>query len=137
MGEEEAGEVRFVDTNIFLYVIQAHPEFGEKSKEILERIDMGEEAITSLLNIAEVCWWMEKHGKKDRIEDELRLINSILNLKIISPTIDDFLLAARYVRDYSIDFNDCVSLAVMKRFDVNTIYSNDRDFDKTWAIRMF
>jgi len=137
MGEEEAGEVRFVDTNIFLYVIQAHPEFGEKSKEILERIDMGEEAITSLLNIAEVCWWMEKHGKKDRIEDKLRLINSILNLKIISPTIDDFLLAARYVRDYSIDFNDCVSLAVMKRFDVNTIYSNDRDFDKTWAIRMF
>lgn len=101
MGEEEAGEVRFVDTNIFLYVIQAHPEFGERSKEILERIDMGEEAITSLLNIAEICWWLEKHGKKDRIE------------------------------------NDCVSLAVMKRFGVNTIYSNDRDFDKTWAIRMF
>lgn len=128
---------KFVDTNIFLYAIQAHPEFGEKSRKILEQIDKGEKAVTSMMNIAEVCWWLEKHGRGDKIEEEIRLINSILNLEIIPLTIDDFILAAKFVKEYSIDFNDCICLAVMRRMNISTIYSNDRDFDKTWVERSF
>lgn len=56
------------------------------------------------MNIAEVCWWLEKHGRRDKIEEEIRLINSILNLEIIPLTIDDFILAAKFIKD-SIDFN--------------------------------
>jgi|Deesub1362A_J573_1020465.scaffolds.fasta_scaffold01653_19 predicted nucleic acid-binding protein len=128
---------KFVDTNIFLYAIQANPEFGKRSKEILKRVDEGEKAVTSLINLAEICWWLEKHGSRDKIEEELRLINSILNLEIIPVTTDDLLLAAKFVKEYSIDFNDCISLAVMKRMKISTICSNDRDFDRTWVKRSF
>jgi predicted nucleic acid-binding protein len=76
---------------------------------------------------------LEKHGRRDKIEEELKLIGSILNLEIVPLTIDDFLLAAKFVKEYPIDFNDCICLAVMKRINATTIYSNDRSFDRTWV----
>ena len=67
----------------------------------------------------------------------MTIINSILNLEIVPLMIDDFLLAAKFVKEYSIDFNDGVCLAVMKRMKIGTIYSNDKDFDRTWVERRF
>ncbi len=32
--------MRFVETNIFLYVITANPDFGQTAKEILQRIEL-------------------------------------------------------------------------------------------------
>lgn len=135
--DERKNRRRFVDTNIFLYLIQGHPEFGELSKRILERIDEGEKAVTSQINLAEVCWWLEKHKRGEEIEEKIRLISSILNLEIASLTLEDFLLAAKLIREYTIDFNDCLSLAIMKRMEIDTIYSNDTDFDKTGVKRVF
>lgn len=138
MGDERGGERNFVDTNIFLYVTQAHPQFGKQSKNILERIDAGERAVTSLINLAEICWWLEKHGKRDWIESELRLITSILGLEITPLTLEDFLVASRFVTEYRINFNDCLILATMKRLGIEGIYSNDPDFDKVgWLKRKF
>ncbi len=138
MDSERGGERNFVDSNIFLYAIQAHPQFGKVSKEILKRIDKGERAVTSLINLAEVCWWLERHGKRDQIEDELKLITSILNLEIVPLAPEDFLLAGRFVKEYGIDFNDCLILAVMKKMGIRGIYSNDPDFNKVgWLKREF
>lgn len=135
--DKEKDRRKFVDTNIFIYAITSHPKYGEISRNILERIDRGEEAVTSIINIAEICWWLEKYGKKSEIEEILLLINSILGLEIIPVRMEDFLVASKFIMKYGIDFNDCLSLAVMKRFDVDTIYSNDKDFDKTWIKREF
>ncbi|MEA2053567.1 MAG: type II toxin-antitoxin system VapC family toxin [Candidatus Thermoplasmatota archaeon] len=135
--DEGKNRKRFVDTNIFLYVIQGHPEFGERSKRILKRIDEKEEAVTSQINLGEICWWLEKHKRRKEIEEKIKLISSILYLEIVPPNIDDFLLASKYIKKYQIDFNDCISLAVMKRMNIDTIYSNDKDFDKTWVKREF
>jgi predicted nucleic acid-binding protein len=138
MGDERTGERNFVDTNIFLYAIQAHPEFGRTSKEILKRIDGGEKAVTSLINLAEICWWLERHEKRDLIEDELKLITSIINLEIVPLASHDFLLASRFVKEYKINFNDCLMLAAMKKQGLKGIYSNDPDFDRVeWLKRKF
>jgi predicted nucleic acid-binding protein len=65
--------LRFIETNIFLYVITAHPEFGPVARRILERIDSGEQAMTSSLAIAEVCAWLEYHKRKTEVETFLML----------------------------------------------------------------
>ncbi len=135
--DEEKNRRRFVDTNVFIYAIQGHPEFGEVSKIILERIDSGEKAVTSQINLAEVCWWLEKHKRSEEIEEEIKLISSIFHLEIIPLDMRDFIAASEFVKKYKIDFNDCISLAVMKRMNISTIYSNDRDFDRTWIKRKF
>jgi predicted nucleic acid-binding protein len=41
--------MRFIDTNVFIYAVTAHPRFGEVAKRILERVEAGEAAITSTL----------------------------------------------------------------------------------------
>ena len=41
--------MRFIDTNIFIYVAKNHPQFGETSATILERVEAGEKAVTSTL----------------------------------------------------------------------------------------
>ena len=135
MGNETSGERNFVDTNIFLYAVQAYPQFGKMSRAILERIDKGEKAVTSLINLAEICWWLERHGKSDQMEDELRLAAAVLNLELAPLAIEDFLLASRFVKEYKIDFNDCLALAMMKRLGVKKIYSNSPDFDRVGWIR--
>lgn len=136
--DEEENRGKFVDTNIFLYAIQAHPEFGENSRKILERIDKSEKGKTSLINIAEICWWLEKHNRKDEIKEKIKLICSILNLEIIPLTLEDFFIASELVKIHPIDFNDCLCLALMRRMDIDTIYSNDNDFDKIeWIGREF
>jgi predicted nucleic acid-binding protein len=50
---------RFVDTNVFVYSMTEHPKFGETAKAILERIERGEEALTSTLVLCEVSWVLE------------------------------------------------------------------------------
>lgn len=41
--EDERGLTvnRFIDTNVFIYVMTGHPQFGEPAKAILERIEQG------------------------------------------------------------------------------------------------
>ncbi len=46
---------RFVDTNIFIYVATNHPQFGQTAKQILKRIEQGEDAVTSTLVLCEVA----------------------------------------------------------------------------------
>lgn len=136
--DEERNRRRFVDTNIFLYVIQAHPKHGETSREILKRIDRGQPGVTSLINLGEICWWLEKHKKGDLIKEKVELINSILNLEIVPLTREDFIRAGEFIKKYRIDFNDCLCLSVMERLKINEIYSNDEDFDQVgWVKRIF
>lgn len=133
MAGEGAG--RFVDTNIFLYVIQAHEEFGKTSLEILKRIDKGEPAVTSHINILEICWWLEMHNQVERIEEQLRRIRAILNLDIVPLELRDFTSASRLRRSSQVHFNDCLMVSVMNRMGIREIYSNDRDFDVFRGIR--
>jgi len=93
--------------------------------------------VTSLMNIAEVCRWLEKHGMAGEIEEKIKLIRSIFYLEIAPPEMSDFTEASRLVKRYRMDFNDCITLALMKRMNMDTIYSTNRDFDKTRVRRIF
>ncbi len=130
MGDGKSRKRSFVDANIFLYTIQGHPEFGETSKKVLKRIDEKEEAVTTVITLAEVCWWLEKHKQISTIQEQIKLILSIFNLEVVQLTPEDFLKGAEIIGELEIDFNDCLNLAVMKRLGISKIYSNDSDFDK-------
>ncbi|WP_224725553.1 type II toxin-antitoxin system VapC family toxin [Paenibacillus vietnamensis] len=44
-----------LDTNIFIYVIEQHPEFGEKAKGLLEQIEEGAfSAVASTISLTEI-----------------------------------------------------------------------------------
>ena len=131
--------MKFVETNVFLYVITAHPEFGPIAKRILERIDSGEEAVTSSLVIAETCAWLEYRKKKTDIDIFLDAVDSYSSLHKCETTYADELKAKELQRAYpSLEFFDRVYVAQMERLKVTGIYSNDRALDKVkWIKRIF
>ncbi len=117
---------RFVDTNIFIYTLTAHPHFGQTSKNILERIEKGEAAMTSTLVLCEVAWVLEAMGRQGDIKSTLEKIMSYPTLKVVDFCEDDLLIGANNMSAENVDFNDGVNLALMMRIGISEVYSNDQ-----------
>jgi predicted nucleic acid-binding protein len=117
--------MRFVDTNVFIYVITAHPAFGPAARRILERIEAGEEALTSTLVLCEVAWVLEAMGRQGDINPTIEKILSYESLRVADFGAEDLVMGSVNLTNYRIDFNDGVNLAVMERNGVKEVYSND------------
>ena len=128
--------MRFVETNIFIYVMTAHREFGLIARRILERIDSGEEAATSSLVIAEVGAWLEYHKRGSQMHAFLDAVESYPTLRKYETTYGDELRAQELEPSYPrLEFFDRVYLAQMERLKLTEIYSNDRAFDKVRRVK--
>jgi len=119
--------MRFVDTNVFIYVVTAHPTFGITARRILERIEAGEEAMTSTLVLCEVAWVLEAMGRQGEISATLEKVLSYRSLKVVDFDADDLIVGSLNLANYRVDFNDGVNLAVMERNGVTEAYSNDEE----------
>ena len=118
--------MKFVDTNIFVYAITSHSKFGETAKSILERIERGEKALTSLLVLLEVSWVLEAMGKQGYIKSTLDKISSYAFLEIEGVLLEDLQVGATLMLKHGIDINDGINLAIMGRHGINDVYSNDK-----------
>ena len=117
--------MRFVDTNVFIYAVTAHPRFGEIARSILERIEGGEVALTSTLVLCEVAWVLEAMGRQGDIKSTLEKILSYKSLEVVEFNGNDLLMGANNMVIHNVDFNDGVNVAIMMRIGVSEAYSND------------
>lgn len=127
--------MRFVDANVFIYVLVKSPEKDYQiSQRILRRIENGEEAATSLAVIQEVVDWLEYNNRKKEARSFLTAVNSYLTMNKLNTTWNDFLTALDDMDEHNIDFVDALTLQTMKKNKINEIYSNDKDFDRVKSI---
>lgn len=70
---------RFVDSNVFLYVMREAPKHGEAARGILARIEAGEEAVTSTVKTEET----ERYGSRP-----IRLAREVKSGKSLSSPQD-------------------------------------------------
>ncbi|MDP2900221.1 MAG: type II toxin-antitoxin system VapC family toxin [Candidatus Bathyarchaeota archaeon] len=117
--------MRFIDSNIFIYVATNHPRFGPTSKNILKRIEQGEEATTSTLVICEVAWVFEAMGRQGDIKPTIEKILSYSTLHIEPFDADDLIVGATIMANHHLDFNDAVNVALMERLAIHEAYTND------------
>jgi predicted nucleic acid-binding protein len=117
--------MRFVDSNIFIYVATDHPKFGQTSKNILKRIEEGEEAITSTLTLCEVAWVFEAMGRQGDIKPTLEKMLSYSVLHVEPFDTDDLIVGANLMATHRLDFNDAINVAIMERLGINEAYTND------------
>lgn len=131
--------MRFVDANVFIYVLVKSPKQDyEVAKRILERIESGEEAATSLMVIQEIVDWLEYNNRKKEVKSFLIAVNSYLTMNKLVITWEDFLAALDDVEKFRIDFVDALTLRVMQKNKISEIYSNDKDFDRVhWVKRIW
>jgi predicted nucleic acid-binding protein len=131
--------MRFVDANVFIYVLVKSPKKDyETSKQILKRIENGEEALTNTAIIQEVVDWLEYNNRKREAKSFITAVNSYLTMKKNNTFWDDMLSALDDMEKHDIDFVDALSLQTMKRNNTKEIYSNDTDFDRIkWIKRIW
>jgi predicted nucleic acid-binding protein len=128
--------MRFVDTNLFIYVLVKSPQRDfEISQRILKRIENGEETATSIAVIQEVVDWLEYNNRKKEVRTFLTAVNSYLTMNKLNATWDDLITALDDMDEHAIDFVDAVTLRTMKKNRIDEIYSNDKDFDRVKWIK--
>ena len=130
---------RFIDSNIFVYVLSADPRFSQKALIFLEDAEKGlYDAYTSTLIVSQVLAHLERRRRKKALTLFLKYLEES-PIVVIETTFTDYLEAKRIANTYNLNFaklwDDLVITAQMKRINVNEIYSNDKDFDEIPGIK--
>jgi len=128
---------RFIDSNVFIYHIDRNPVFGETSKKILQRVERGEEAVTSTLVLEEILIHIEQEYSAQDIPTVLHSILSYVNLRIIPYSVEDMTRAIEILKDsnFTPDWDDTIIATIMERLGVREVYSNDHHFDKISSLK--
>jgi len=127
----------YLDANFFVMCNFDQTIKGENARKILGEISAGKEAITSSLALDEVMWVIIKNKRIEALRETIEDIYAMLNLTVkeVSPEIP--LEALDFIEKYNLKPRDAFHVAVMKKFQVNEIVSDDSDFDKVeWVKRI-
>ena len=115
---------KFIDANIFT-LRWSNP----KVKEFIDSLNR-EEHCTSVLVLAEVYYKL----KQKKVENVFNYIRGILGtIKIHYFTQEELFEAIK--SPLEININDKIHIAVMKKNNINTVISFDKDFDRDKTIK--
>jgi len=131
------GNARFVDSNVFIYVILNDPSHARTALLILKRIEAGEEAYTSTLALSQVFAHLKKRKKWNAIDAFYDYLKGS-PLTIIDTKIEDFVKAQELRDSYGLQWemwDDLVMASQMERVGSSEIYSNDTDYDRIGRIK--
>jgi len=126
----------YIDTNIFIYAIENHPEYGEDCKRILLEVEKGKlkvcASILVLVEIINVLTKMnkiiEKRGRKPL--DIRKNIDAILSLPIVWFDLTFLVIKRASEYTYPITGVDYVHIATMEINLVWEVISADKELDK-------
>ncbi|MFW6117232.1 MAG: type II toxin-antitoxin system VapC family toxin [Thermoproteota archaeon] len=137
--------MRFIDSNVFIHAyinprrkLQEHEkEIKEKAKAIVERVNKGEEVMTTTVHIGEIANLLEDFMP---LQVSLEVTSSLLlkeNIHTTQVSPRDCLSAIPLAEDYQVGVNDALAYLFMTQKGIQEIYSFDKDFDRTPAKRVF
>ena len=132
----ESSRLIMIDTNLFIYLFEQSPEFGEKSKEILEHVEKGTfSAVASSVSLAEILVKPIREGNTS-LEKQYKLIfTHFPNLSIV-PVDNTLAEQAAYLRGkYGIKTPDALIVASAIMAGAELFITNDERLKKIKEIR--
>jgi predicted nucleic acid-binding protein len=129
--------MRFLDANVFIYayykpkreLTEKQKEMKKRSKEIIRRINEGEDVITTVVHLSEVSNILKRALSMEDLYSLLIGLFSMDNVRIVDVTVEDYLGAIELMNELKMDPNDCLAVEVMRCEDINAIYTFDMGFD--------
>jgi len=123
---------KFVDSNVFVYILMNDPTHAAKALEILAGFEEGKETgWTSTLALSQVFSHLKSRGRYDAVDRFYDYLEGS-PIGVTETTLDDMTEARKMKavqrQPWSM-WDDLVLAAQMKRLGVDEIYSNDADFD--------
>ena len=120
------GTIVGLDTSIFIYHFEAHPDYGPRTGELLHGIEVGRwQAVTSVVTLMEIAVQPLKLGRRDIAAQYETLLVNFPHLKIVE--IDrDIARQAAYLRsEYRIRPADALQAAACRQHGCQVFVTND------------
>ncbi len=152
----------FIDANIFLHDVFAHPRYQAYCRTLLQKVESGEvNGVTSVMVLDEVLFKMliaeasQQYnvplgqvprflkGDPDKIStlhqswNNIERIQTISNLWISDISAADFSESVALAQRYNLLPHDALHLAVIKRAGITSIITSDADFDAVDWVTVF
>ncbi len=129
--------IRFIDASAILYaVIEPKKPLSEQlmeikinAKNILKRINEGEQVITSVVHLSEVSNILEARKSFSEVAKFITDLMMKESIEILDVVADDCKAAAILAKRYEVGVNDTLAKLLMDRNDLGEIYSFDKHFD--------
>ena len=102
----------------------------EESKNILKRINDGEEVATTVVHLSKVNNFLKKSMDMASLRNQFLELYSLENFKIVGVSAEDYLAAIAMMTETGLDANDCLALKVMRDMGITEIYSFGRGFER-------
>jgi len=126
----------YLDSNVFIYAALNADNIGSKTRQLLTRVEEGDEAAaSSALTFDELVWIVSKHRRKEDAWAAGQAFIDLRNLKIIDigPTV--LASALEIMRKHDLAPRDGIHAASALTQDIETIVSSDEHFDKIEGLR--
>jgi predicted nucleic acid-binding protein len=121
------GERVYLDTNIFIYALEAYPDFVEELIELFESLDEGNlTAVTSELTLAEVLVRPFIDGNLERQTAYQQALQSSEVLEVVPVSRDVLIEAARLRSVANLRLPDAIHGATACLTACETFLTNDR-----------
>ena len=136
--------MRFLDSSVFLHAYlkprrklrQREKTIKEMAKKILEKIEGGEEVVTTVIHLAEILNIVESRlGLKYSISLLARIL-SLSNILIEGVGLDDYKNGLTISERYGISINDSIAYIKMEKLNINEIYTFDKHFKNLPEIKI-
>jgi len=137
--------MRFLDANVFVYAYykpkrklnEKEKRMKEEAKNIVSRIMEGEQIVTSITHLSEMVNILKHALSLTDLNDIVFTLLSMENVEIVDVTKSDYLHAVSLGKELMLDPNDALAVIIMKRKEINEIYTFDSDFNKVkWIKRL-
>lgn len=155
---------RFIDANIFTYLLTGHPVYGRSCQKLLEEVEGGDiTGFISPLVIDEVSYvlmvqvarestgstgtksikrimsgiWQECLAPVNEFYNYLDQLISAGNLKILSLDYSISRISLECARDYRLLPRDALHAACCKAYGIKDIATNDGDFERVGFLKVW
>jgi predicted nucleic acid-binding protein len=128
----------YIDTNVFVYALLAPTRklqphevtTKEAAKKIIERINEGQEVYCSVVHFSEIFNIIDYYLP---LKEALIIEKGLLlrkNIHVCEVNQEDYLNAVSTAEQYQVGLNDALAYVIMKKAEINSIYSFDKHFDR-------
>lgn len=120
----------FLDSNIFIYLIEDRGALGKQTEELLERLSLRcDEVLTSVLTLGEVLAKPIREGRNDLVELYEQALSSP-GMEVLAFDKNAARIYARIRLDRTIKAPDAIQLAVAATSRCDLFVTNDQRLSK-------
>ncbi|MHA1443769.1 MAG: type II toxin-antitoxin system VapC family toxin [Candidatus Hodarchaeales archaeon] len=129
--------LRFIDASAILYaVIEPKKPLSKQlmkmkfnAKNILKRINAGEQVVTSVVHLSEVSNILEALKPFSEVATFITDLMLKDSIQILDVSANDYKTAAFLAKRYEVGVNDTLAKLLMDSNNIGEIYSFDKHFD--------